>query len=308
MFTMKLRKTAAAAAVVLALTASATACGKSGSPDDKDEKAGDKSAPAAPSYKVNTAADVKDSPVFEKIKGKTITIGTKADQPGLGFENPTSKKRSGFDVEIARMIAADLGFDEAHIKFQTVPSEARETQIASGGVDLYVGTYTINDERKKQVGFGGPYFIAGQDLLVKADSDIKGPDDLKGKKVCSATGSTPLKRIKEAKYGVGEVKAQQGYQLCVQELVNGSVDAVTTDDSILMGYAAENKGALKVVGKPFSKEPYGVGLKKDDKALREAVDNAIEAHVKNGDWKKAYDATLGLSGAAAPTPPAVDRY
>ncbi|MBT2383827.1 glutamate ABC transporter substrate-binding protein [Streptomyces sp. ISL-11] len=305
---MMLRKTAAAAAVVLALTASATACGKSGSPDDKADKAGDKAAPPVPTYKVNTAADVKDSPVFEKIKGKTITIGTKADQPGLGFEHPGTKKRSGFDVEIARMIAADLGFDEAHIKFQTIPSEARETQIASGGVDLYVGTYTINDERKKQVGFGGPYFIAGQSLLVKADSDIKGPDDLKGKKVCSATGSTPLKRIKDPKYGAAEVKAQQGYQLCAQEVVNGTVDALTTDDSILMGYAAENKGALKVVGQPFSKEPYGVGLKKDDKALRDAVNNALEAHMKNGDWKKAFDATLGRSGVAAPNPPAVDRY
>ncbi|MCD9145601.1 glutamate ABC transporter substrate-binding protein [Streptomyces albireticuli] len=306
---MKLRKTAAAAAVVLALTATATACGKSGSPDDKSDKAGDnKSAPPTPTYKVNTAADVKDSPVFEKIKGKTITIGTKADQPGLGYENPGTKKRTGFDVEIARMIAADLGFDEAHIKWQTIPSEARETQIASGGVDLYVGTYTINDERKKQVGFGGPYYIAGQDLLVKADSDIKGPDDLKGKKVCSASGSTPLKRIKEPKYGVAEAKAQQTYQLCVQEVVNGTADALTTDDSILKGYAAQNKGALKVVGNPFSKEPYGVGLKKEDKALRNAVNDALEAHMKNGDWKKAYDATLGLSGVAASNPPAVDRY
>ncbi|MGW1076523.1 transporter substrate-binding domain-containing protein, partial [Streptomyces sp. NPDC002537] len=154
----------------------------------------------------------------------------------------------------------------------------------------------------------GPYYIAGQDLLVKADSSIKGPDDLKGKKVCSAAGSTPLKRIKEPKYGVAEAMSQQGYQLCVQQLVGGSVDAVTTDDAILKGYAAENKGALKVVGNPFSKEPYGVGLKKDDKALRDAVNNAIEAHEKNGDWKKAYDATLGLSGVPATTPPAVDRY
>ncbi|MFI1971326.1 ABC transporter substrate-binding protein [Streptomyces cinnamoneus] len=306
---MKLRNTAAAAAVVLALTATATACGKSGSPDDKSDKAdGNSSAPAAPTYQVNTSADVQGSPVFEKIKGKKITIGTKADQPGLGFENPGNKKRSGFDVEIARMIAADLGFDEAHIEFKTVPSEARETQIASGGVDLYVGTYTINDERKKQVGFGGPYYIAGQSLLVKADSDIKGPDDLKGKKVCSATGSTPLKRIKEEKYGVAEAKAQQGYQLCVQDLVNGTVDAVTTDDAILKGYAAENKGALKVVDNTFSKEPYGVGLRKDDAALREAVNKAIEAHEKNGDWKKAYDATLGRSGSTAPTPPAIERY
>ncbi|MFI9720187.1 glutamate ABC transporter substrate-binding protein [Streptomyces sp. NPDC052396] len=306
---MKLRKTAAVGAVVLALSVTATACGKSGSPDDNKDKPSDgKTAPAAPSYQVNGSAEVKGSPVFEKIKGKTITIGTKADQPGLGFENPSTKKRTGFDVEIARMIAADLGFDEDHIKWKTVVSAARETQIEAGGVDLYVGTYTINDERKKQVGFGGPYYIAGQDLLVKQDSSIKGPDDLKGKKVCSATGSTPLKRIKEPKYGVAEAKAQDVYQLCVQQLVNGQVDAVTTDDAILKGYAAQNKGALKVVGHPFSTEPYGVGLKKDDKALREAVNKAIEAHEKNGDWKRAYDATLGLSGAAAPNPPAVDRY
>ncbi|WP_190128136.1 glutamate ABC transporter substrate-binding protein [Streptomyces mashuensis] len=305
---MKLRNAAAAAVVALALAATATACGKSGSPDDKGDKGGDSSSAPASSYKVNTAADVKDSPVFEKIKGKTITIGTKADQPGLGYENPGTKKRSGFDVEIARMIAADLGFDEAHIKFKTVPSEARETQIASGGVDLYVGTYTINDERKKQVGFAGPYYIAGQALLVKADSDIKGPDDIKGKKVCSATGSTPLKRIKDPKYGVAEAKAQQGYQLCVQDLVNGSVDAVTTDDAILKGYAAENKGALKVTETTFSKEPYGVGLKKEDTALREAVNKALEAHMQNGDWKKAFDATLGKSGSQAPNPPAIERY
>ncbi|WP_116209249.1 glutamate ABC transporter substrate-binding protein [Streptomyces olivoreticuli] len=306
---MKFRNTAIAAALTLTLAVTATACGKSGNPGDQSDKAGDgTSSPELPKYPVNTSVDVKGSSVLEKIKGKKITIGTKADQPGLGFENPGTKKRSGFDVEIAKMIAADLGFDEDHITFKTVPSEARETQIASGGVDLYVGTYTINDERKKQVGFGGPYYVAGQDLLVKADSSIKGPDDLKGKKVCSVTGSTPLQRIKEPKYGVAEAKAQQGYQLCVQDLVNGTVDAVTTDDSILKGYAAENKGALKVVGSTFSEEPYGVGLKKDDKVLREAVNNALEAHMKNGDWKKAYDATLGLSGAAAPTPPAVDRY
>ncbi|MBH1938688.1 glutamate ABC transporter substrate-binding protein [Streptomyces sp. AV19] len=306
---MKLRKTAAAAAVLVALSVTATACGKEGSPSDgKDGATGGSSAPAPPKYQVNTSAEVKDSPVFEKIKGKKITIGTKADQPNLGFKNPSTGKRSGFDVEIAKMVAADLGFDEQHIEFVTVPSEARETQIAAGGVDLYVGTYTINDERKKQIGFAGPYYIAGQSLLVKSDSSIKGPDDVKGKKVCSVTGSTPLKRIKEAKYGAAEVKAQQGYQLCVQELANGTVDIVTTDDAILKGYAAQNKGKLKVVGQPFSKEPYGIGLKKDDKALREAVNKALESHVKNGDWKKAYDATLGQSGSEAPAPPAVERY
>ncbi|KRV51476.1 ABC transporter substrate-binding protein [Wenjunlia vitaminophila] len=307
---MKLRKTAVVACAALSLFAAA-ACGKDGSPDDKPKdnaNPGSSDAPKTPAYTVNKDPKITGSPTFDRIKGKKITIGTKADQPNLGFENPTTGERTGFDIEIAKMIAADLGFSEKQIEWKTVPSESRETQIASGGVDLYVGTYTINDERKKQVDFAGPYYIAGQDLLVKKDSDIKGPDDLKGKKVCSATGSTPLKRIKEKQYGVKEAKAQQGYQLCVQELTNGTVDAVTTDDTILKGYAAQNPDQLRVVGKTFSEEPYGVGLKKGDDALRDAVNNAIEAHVKSGDWKAAYDATLGQSGAAAPEPPAVDRY
>ncbi|GAB2615464.1 glutamate ABC transporter substrate-binding protein [Streptomyces capparidis] len=307
---MKLRKTAVVACAALTLLATA-ACGKEGSPDDEQPGSGGSNAsdaPKLPTYEVKQDVAISGSPTFDRIKGKKITIGTKADQPGLGYENPSTKERTGFDIEIAKMIAADLGFSEKQIEWKTVPSEARETTIAAGQVDLYVGTYTINDERKKQVDFGGPYYIAGQDLLVKKDSDIQGPEDLKGKKVCSATGSTPLKRIKEKKYGVAEAMAQQGYQLCVQQLNNGSVDAVTTDDTILKGYAAQNPDALRVVGKPFSEEPYGVGLKKGDDALRTAVNDALEAHQKNGDWKAAYDATLGLSGSAAPEPPAVDRY
>lgn len=305
---MKFQKSAAIAFAACALIATA-ACGKEGSPESDEPAKGGKDgneAPKLPTYEVKKDANLSGSPVFDKIKGKKITIGVKADQPNLGFKDPGSGKRSGFDIEIAKMVAADLGFAPDQITWKDVPSEARETQISSGGVDLYVGTYTINDERKKQVSFAGPYYVAGQDLLVKADSDIKSTDDLKGKTVCSATGSTSLERIKEPKYGA-KTKAQQTYQTCVQALSSGSVDAVTTDDAILKGYAAQNAGALKVLGKPFSKEPYGIGMNKDDKVLRDAVNDALENHEKNGDWKKAYDATLGLSGSPA-EPPALERY
>ncbi|MGR8007843.1 glutamate ABC transporter substrate-binding protein [Streptomyces hypolithicus] len=304
---MKLRKSAAVAIAVLALTA--TACGgESGTAGDKPKNpTGGKEAPKLPTYTV--AKDVKiDSPVLKSAqKAGKITFGAKNDQPYLGFED-TDGERSGFDIEIAKMVAADLGFSADQITFKTVDSGVRETTISKGDIDLYVGTYTINDERKKQVGFAGPYFMAGADLLVRKDeSAITGPDSLKGKKVCSIVGSTPLQEIKKPKYGAKTVELSK-YSECVQQLINNEVDAVTTDDAILKGYAAQRPTKLKVVGKPFTEEPYGVGMSKDDKALREAVGDALEAHIENGDYKKAYDATLGLSGSEFTEPPALERY
>ncbi|MET8680494.1 glutamate ABC transporter substrate-binding protein [Streptomyces sp. NPDC004647] len=305
---MKLRKTAAVAIAVLALTA--TACGgKEGSAGDKPGAAPDgKTAPKLPTYTV--AKDVKvDSPVLKKAqkRGK-IVIGAKADQPYLGFEDQATKERSGFDIEIAKMVAADLGFSPKQITWETVDSGARETAVSKGDVDLMIGTYTINDERKKQVGFAGPYYHAGASLLVRKDEkSVTGPDTVKGKKVCSIVGSTPLQTIKQPKYGA-KVTELAKYSDCVKQLLDNQVDAVTTDDAILKGYAAQNPKNLKVVGKPFSDEPYGIGLNKDDKNLRAALSDALEAHQKNGDYKKAYDATIGLSGSEYVDPPALERY
>ncbi|WP_370415208.1 glutamate ABC transporter substrate-binding protein [Streptomyces fradiae] len=305
---MKLRKTAAVAVAVLALTA--TACGgKEGSAGDKPAtKPGDVSAPKLPTYTVASGVTL-DSATFKKAKerGKLI-IGSKADQPYLGFEDQATKKRSGFDIEIAKMIAADLGFSEDQIEWKTVDSKLRETAISTGQVDYYVGTYTINDKRKAQVGFAGPYYQAGADLLVRKDETaITGPESLKGKKVCSITGSTPLQEIKKPQYGAETVELGK-YSDCVQQLLTKQVDAVTTDDSILKGYAAANAGKLKVVGKPFTKEPYGIGMNKDDKVLRDKVSDILETHEKDGTYKKIYEATLGLSGSAYTEPPALVRY
>ncbi|WP_405665816.1 glutamate ABC transporter substrate-binding protein [Streptomyces sp. NBC_01166] len=307
---MKLRKSAAVAAIaVLALTA--TACGgKEGSAGDKPSgvKPGSSEAPALPKYTVATGVDL-DSPTFKdaKKRGKLV-IGAKADQPYLGFEDQSTKERSGFDVEIARMIAADLGFSEKQIEWKTVDSGIRETAISKGQVDYFVGTYTINDERKKQVGFAGPYYKAGADLLVRKDeTSITGKESVKDKKVCSIVGSTPLQEIKKPEYGAQVVELAK-YSDCVQQLLTKQVDAVTTDDSILKGYAAANSGKLRVVGKPFTDEPYGVGLNKDDKVLREAINKSLETHVKDGTYKKIYEATLGLSGSEYTEPPAIESY
>lgn len=302
---MRLRKSSAVVATAAAVVLALTACGKEGSAGDEAEEG-----PELPTYEV--AEDVTvDSPVIKAAqkRGKLV-VGSKADQPFLGFQDPGSKKYEGFDVEIAKMIAADLGFDpEKDIEWKTIDSSIRETAVSKGQVDLMIGTYTINDERKKQVDFAGPYYMAGQDLLVRKDEDeIKGPDSIKGKTVCSIKGSTPLRNITEnkAKYGAETVELGK-YTDCVKQLVDGQVDAMTTDDAILKGYAAQRPDDLKVVGETFSDEPYGVGIKRDDKALKDAVSDAIQAHIDNGDYEKAYDATLGRSGAEFVDPPKLDR-
>jgi glutamate transport system substrate-binding protein len=303
---MNLRKTAAAAFAVVALTASATACGKSGSPSGSSTPSaggGSSAAAALPTYAVKTGVKLSGSKTWDRVeKNGKITIGVKADQPNLGFQDQATKKYSGFDIEIAKMVAADLGFGEDKITFKTIQSANRETAIAGGQVDYYVGTYTINPERQKLVSFAGPYFVAGQDLLVKKDSSIKSKDDLKGKKVCSATGSTSIQRIKNGPYGAKPVE-YDAYSLCVDNLISGQVDAVTTDDAILKGFAALYPDQIQVLGKPFSEEAYGVGLLKGDTAFQDAVTAALKNHEDNGDWQKAYDATLGKSGVTATIPP-----
>ncbi|MFG2375065.1 glutamate ABC transporter substrate-binding protein [Streptomyces sp. NPDC048504] len=290
--------------LVLILALFAAACGKEGSPPVKGP-----AAEKLPNYQVAQGFQLPDSKTWKRAKKRGyFTVGAKEDQPYLGEKDPATGSYSGFDIEIAKMMSASLGFAPKTIQFRTIASANRETALQNGQIDYYVGTYTINDMRKKLVGFAGPYYMAGQSLLVRSDEDdIHGPQDLAGKRVCSAAGSTPYQRIKDD-YPKAQLVAYDTYSVCVDNLLTYQVDAVTTDDAILIGYAAKVPDQLKVVGKPFSKEPYGIGVPHGDNALRFALDDALEAREKNGDWKKAYEATLGLSGVPAPTPPAIDRY
>jgi glutamate transport system substrate-binding protein len=286
-----------------------TACGKEGTPATTTP-GGQGGTAAAPTYPIAQNVDLPGSATFAKIKsaGK-LTLGVKDDQPGLGLKDPTTGKFAGFDIEIAKLVAANLGFGEDKITYKTVDSASREQAISNGDVDYYVGTYTITDKRKALVSFAGPYFQAGQDLLVrKDDTSITGPETLKGKKVCSVTGSTPIQRVRDQGLTEpGNIVEFQKYSQCVDKLLTKDVDAVTTDDAILKGFAAQDPDNLKVVGKPFSQEPYGIGLKKDDKVLRDKINDTLQKALDDGTWQKIYDATLGKSGATA-TKPVLQKY
>ncbi|MEW5625605.1 glutamate ABC transporter substrate-binding protein [Streptomyces hydrogenans] len=295
-----------ALALLLAVAGSLLAgCGRPGSPPIRGPRPDQ-----LPTYRVQSDFRLPESSTWNRARKRgRLIVGAKEDQPYLGEKDPATGVYSGYDIEIAKMMAASLGFDPAiDVEFRTIASANRETALQNGQIDYYVGTYTINDNRKQLVGFAGPYYEAGQSLLVRTDEDdIHGPQDLDGKRVCSAAGSTPYQRIQKD-YPKAELVAYDTYSICVDNLLTYQVDAVTTDDTILMGYAAKAPDELKLAGKPFSKEPYGIGVPRDDTALRFALDDALAVHEKNGDWKKAYDATLGLSGVPAPTPPPIDRY
>jgi glutamate transport system substrate-binding protein len=267
MFSLPLR-VAGAAALAIALPFAVTACGGGGGGDEN-----------------------------------SIVIGTKFDQPGLGLKNPDGKM-SGFDVDVATYVAKELGYTPEQIEWKESPSGQRETLIQNDQVKFIAATYSITDARKEKVSFAGPYLVTGQSLLVKADNtDITGAESLQNnKKLCSVSGSTPAQRIKDKYPGV-QLQQYDTYSACVEALKNGAIDAVTTDEVILAGYAAQTPGAFKIVGKPFSEENYGIGLKKDDAELCGKVTDALKKMESDGAWKEAWDKNLGPAGLAAPAPP-----
>ena len=238
--------------------------------------------------------------------GHTITIGTKFDQPGLAVKKPDGTM-AGFDVDVATYVARQLGYAPGDIEWKESPSAQRETLIQNGQVDYIVATYSITDARKQKVAFAGPYLQTGQSLLVRADdTDITGPESLAGgKRLCSVSGSTPAQRIKDKYPGV-QLQQYDTYSACVEALRNGAIDAVSTDEVILAGFGSQYPGAFKIIGKPFSKELYGIGLRKENLDLRARINDAILKMQRDGSWQAAFDRNLGPAGISAPTPPPID--
>ncbi|MEV6837997.1 glutamate ABC transporter substrate-binding protein [Streptomyces sp. NPDC051133] len=260
---MKLRKVTAASAAVLALTVGATACGGNKSDSGSDS-------------------------------GKKIKIGIKFDQPGLGLKQPDGSY-SGFDVDVATYVAKELGYKPGDIQFVETKSADRENALARGDVKFIAATYSITDERKAKVDFAGPYLLAHQDLLLKKSSKIVQAKDLNGKNLCSVTGSTSAQNIHDTIAPKANLKEYSSYSECIASLQSGAVDAVTTDDSILAGFAAQDKykGQFKLAGLKLSNENYGVGVKKGDSATLDKINKALEKMVSDGSWKAAVAKNFG---------------
>ncbi|MEU6181107.1 glutamate ABC transporter substrate-binding protein [Streptomyces coeruleorubidus] len=264
---MKLRKVSAAAATALVLALTATACGGDDGGDSNGSGSGG---------------------------GDKIKVGIKYDQPGLGLKEPDGSF-SGFDVDVATYVAKELGYEPDQIEWVETKSADRENALSRGDVKMIAATYSITDERKQKVDFAGPYLLAHQDLLVKKDSDITKATDLNEKKLCSVAGSTSAQNVKDDFAPKAQLEQRGGYSECLSALQSGSVDALTTDDSILAGYAAQEqyKGQFKLAGLKLSNENYGIGVKKGDKATLDKINTALEKMVSDGSWDKAVTENFG---------------
>jgi glutamate transport system substrate-binding protein len=292
---MQFRRTALVAALsVVALTAAA--CG-----DDADDSATEPTVAEAPEFEAGTT-------MAELAEAGSITIGTKIDQPGFGLENLEGEVE-GFDVEVAKIIAGALGIAEEDITWEATPSAVREEVIEGGEVDMVVATYTINDARKERITFAGPYYTAGQQIMVAEDDDsITGPESLRDNpdaKVCSVTGSTPSEQIKEYLASPDQLVLFEEYSQCADSLSNGQVAAVTTDNVILLGFVSDREG-FKLVGEQFTEEPYGIGIAKGDVAFCEFINQTLQ---DNEDaYIEAWESTAGqIEGTQTPELPEPDE-
>ena len=246
------------------------------------------------------------TPVAGASQGGKLTIGISFDQPGLGLKEGDTY--SGFDVDTATYVAQALGVPKDGITWKEANPANRENLLTSGQVDLVFSTYSITDQRKQLVDFAGPYFEAHQDLLVRRnEEDISSPETLNGRVLCSVTGTTSSAYIKDHFKGKIALQEFPKYSDCVAALVASQVDAVTTDDVILAGFAAtpQYKGKVRLIGKGFTDEEYGVGIKKGDTAMVQKVNAALKQYIDDGSWKASLKKTVGPSGydiPSAPTP------
>ncbi|GAA1428821.1 glutamate ABC transporter substrate-binding protein [Streptomyces thermospinosisporus] len=262
---MKLRKVTAASAAVIALGLTATACGGDDGGSNGSGSGG----------------------------GKKITVGIKYDQPGLGQKTPQGY--AGFDVDVATYVAKKLGYEPDQIVWKEAKSADRETMLQRGDVDFIAATYSITPERQEKVDFAGPYLLAHQDVLIRADDNsIKSPKDLNNKKLCSVAGSTSAQNVKDKLAPKADLQTYPTYSACLSGLQNKAIDALTTDDSILAGYAAQEqfKGKFKLAGFKMTNENYGIGVKKGSD-LKDKINKALEEMVADKSWQKAVEKNFG---------------
>ena len=288
--------------LLLTLALLAAACGDSDNGDDVDAGADPGDTSEAPEHPEGSA-------MARFQEAGSITVGTKFDQRLFGQTDPRTGEVEGFDVEIAKLIVEAIGPD-VEIQFVETPSAIRETAIQDGTVDMVVATYTINDARKEQVDFAGPYYVAGQDIMVPAGNPlgIEGVEDLNGKRVCSVQGSTSIENVRELA-PEAEITEFPLYTNCADAMRDDRVDAVSTDNVILLGLIEQYGSDLfELVGNPFTEEPYGIGIPKGDDQFRSFINDRLEEIYANGEWADAYERTVGTVTDEVPEPPPVDRY
>ena len=228
----------------------------------------------------------------------TITIGVKYDVPPFGVKNPRTGDIEGFDVDLGKAIADELG---VRPRFIEAISDNRIPFLEKGTADLILSTMTINRERDREIDFSEPYYIARGRILVPKGSDIRGLEDLRGNSVCTTIGSTYADTLRERARGA-DLRLVDTYSECLELIQNKSVDAISTDDVILTGMIIQDDN-LEMVGRPLTTEPYGAGIKEGDRQFKRFVDGVVRDYKRDGRWARSYQRWVGRYTNVRQEPP-----
>jgi glutamate transport system substrate-binding protein len=287
---MKLWRVLLALAFAIAALALA-ACG-----DDDDDDGGDGGDGGA---QTTEAREFPAGTTMAKLQDRgEIRIGVKFDVPPFGFKNPQTGEVEGFDVDMGRIVAEELGVEPTFVE---AISDNRIPFLQQGEVDLILSTMTINQERDQEIEFSEPYYIARGRILVPQDSDIRGIDDLAGKGVCTALGSTYEETIRNEAPDA-DLRLVDTYSECLELLQNGAIDAISTDDVILTGMIIQDD-TLEMVGDELTTEPYGAGIKEGDREFQRFVSETLEAAQQDGRWADLYQEWVGQHTGQEAQPP-----
>ena len=255
-------------------------------------------------FPVNSAINLAQSGTWTRMKSRNgnagqIIIGVKADQPGLGYFDTSTNTYSGFDILIAQLVAAGLGFSASQIQFSPIASQDRETELENGTVDLVVASYSYNADRAKLVSFAGPYFTTPEALLVARNNNTITSLD-------AITSSTNVCVVSNSSQ-VGNVQLQHpviksNYGGCVAALRSGEADVIYTDYALLLGYAKQDSNDLKLIDTNHGTQYYGIGLPLGDTLLQQTVDGLLKTAIANGTWRAIFNSTLAPEGLKANPP------
>nr|WP_236078156.1 transporter substrate-binding domain-containing protein [Rhodococcus sp. P1Y] len=253
------------------------------------------------------AENTPPTPTIDAIKARgRLTVGLDTGSNLFSFRDPMTGKLVGFDVDIAREIARDLLGDPELVDFRILTSAERIEALQNSTVDVVVKTMTITCARKEQVAFSTVYFQAQHRVLAVRGSGINGVADLANRRVCAVDGTTSLRRLQRIVPAAQIITAAM-WSDCLVVLQQRQVDAISTDDTILAGLAAQDP-YLQLVGDSLSPEPYGVGIKKESEDLVRFVNGTLERIRRDGTWNRFYNRWLTVLGSSpgAPFPQYVD--
>jgi polar amino acid transport system substrate-binding protein len=241
-----------------------------------------------------------------QARGRLI-VGVDQNTYLFGYRDPLTNQIEGFDIDMLHQVANAIFGDPNRIEYHAITSAQRIPAVKDGSVDIVAETMTINCERWQQVDFTTDYYDAGQRVLVRADSTATKIEDLGGKKVCAAAGSTSINHIASVStHPVPFIVSD--WTDCLVALQEGTVDAISTDDTILYGLAAQDPNT-KVIGLKFSAEPYGMAIHQGHPDFVRFVNGVLDRVRADGTWAAIWAHWLSpvLKTAPPPPPPAAYR-